>query len=166
MKHNTPIAEQLNRSIDDLSPELEQQLNARVNLAKSGTRTSSNRRLSYALAPLALVVTIWSSMGENSDLTAEQQGIYDDLEYLIAQDELDFLEDKGFDLEWVDVSNSFVATVPYWNGMDVNDINHVHLETTVDHDSHGWIEDFLHARGWKHDEERGSTLYHDFGGDE
>ena len=82
------------------------------------------------------------------------------------QDELDFLEDKGFDLEWVDVSNSFVATVPYWNGMDVNDITHVHLETTVDHDSHGWIEDFLHARGWKHDEERGSTLYHDFGGDE
>ena len=83
------------------------------------------------------------------------------------QDELDFLEDKGFDLEWVDVSNSFVATVPYWNGMDVNDINHVHLETTVDHDSHGWIEDFLHARGWKHDEERGSNHYHDiYGGDE
>ena len=91
MKHNTPIAEQLNRSIDHLSPELEQQLNARVNLAKSGTHTNNYRRLSYALAPLALVVTIWFSMGENSGLTAEQHEIYDDLEYLIAQDELDFL---------------------------------------------------------------------------
>ena len=74
------------------------------------------------------------------------------------QEELVFLEEKGFDLKWVDIEVSFVATVPYWNGIDVNDLTHVRLETTVDQDSHGWIEDFLHARGWKHDAEEGSTL--------
>ena len=69
------------------------------------------------------------------------------------QEELNFLEDKGFDLEWVSVDEPFAPANPYWESTGVNPLTHAHIETTVDGDSHYCIEDFLHARGWKHDEE-------------
>ena len=99
MSHDNHLKNQLDRSVDQLSPELEQQLAARISLAKSQSRRS-NRRIGYALAPVALAVTVWFGIMNESGLTQEEQNLYDDLEYLIAQDELGFLEEMDVS-DWI-----------------------------------------------------------------
>ena len=99
MTQENQLKEQLDRSCDLMDSQIEQKLNARVNLAKSESRRSSFR-LSYALAPLALIITVWFGVVDHNPLSDEELAIYDDLELLIAEDELTFLDDMDVS-DWV-----------------------------------------------------------------
>ena len=92
MTYDTHLKQQLDHSCDLLSPELQQKLHARTNLAKSQARAKKTR-FSYALAPIALVLTLWFSIMQEQGLSDEEQALYDDIELLLVQDELGFLED-------------------------------------------------------------------------
>lgn len=99
MTQDNQLKHQLDRSCDLIDPMLEQQLNARVNLAKTHSRRNPFR-LSYALAPLALVITVWFGVFNNNSLSEEEMAIYDDLELLIAEDELEFLDNMDVS-DWI-----------------------------------------------------------------
>lgn len=99
MSHDDHLKQQLDRSINTMTSQVEQQLLSRVSIAKSQAK-HSNRKLGYALAPVAVVLTIWFSAMTNTGLSQEEQLFYDDLEYLISEDELGFLEDMDIS-DWI-----------------------------------------------------------------
>ena len=101
MTQENQLKQQLDRSCDLMYPVLEQQIKARVNLAQNESKLTSFR-LSYALAPLALLITVWFGVIDHNQLSEEELALYEDLELLIAEDELGFLEDmdvSDWDLE-------------------------------------------------------------------
>ena len=100
------LKDELDRSCDLIDSQLQQKLNARVNLAKSESKRPPFR-LAYALAPLALVITVWFNSYNDPGLTEDEIALYDDLELIIAEGELDFLDS-------MDVSD-WIAEVPETN---------------------------------------------------
>lgn len=91
-EHTTDIKPHLDRSVDMLKPEIEQQLNARRNMVMHQTHQRSFK-LSYALAPLALVFALWFSIMPEPGLTADEEALYEDIELLIVEGDLEFLDE-------------------------------------------------------------------------
>ena len=99
MTEGSQLKRQLDRSCDLIEPRLEQQLKARVNLAQSQSQRRAYR-FGYAVAPLALFAAVWFGVADYNSLSDEELAIYDDLELLIAEDELDFLHNMDVS-DWV-----------------------------------------------------------------
>ena len=89
MSKQDTINKALDKSCEQIRPEIEQQLNARRNLVMKN-RHNRGFRLSYALAPLALVALVWFNLPK-PELSIEEQALYEDLELLIMEDDLEFL---------------------------------------------------------------------------
>ena len=99
-EQTTDIKPHLDRSVDMLKPEIEQKLNARRNIVMQ----QSHRRgfkLSYTLAPLALIFALWFGIMPEPGLTADEEALYEDIELLIVEGDLEFLDE-------MDVSNWLV----------------------------------------------------------
>ena len=106
MTHKDLLKETLDQSCDDLSPTIEQQLNARRNLAQRQQPRRSWLKYAVTAMPLALILTLWVQLPE-TELSQEQTAFYDDIDYLLEQEEMDFLADMDvYDwLEEVDDAN-------------------------------------------------------------
>lgn len=89
---NLNIKETLDQSCDDLSPTIEQQLNARRNLAQRGPQSRSWFKYAATAIPVALVLTLWVQLPQQG-LTEEETAFYNDIDYLLEQEEVDFLAD-------------------------------------------------------------------------
>ncbi len=91
MTEDKQIKQQLDRSCNMIDPKLEQRIASRVSLAKSG-RSNSRKQWTYAFASVALVASLSIGLTNYQSLSEEEVAMYEDLELLIAEDELDFLE--------------------------------------------------------------------------
>jgi DNA replication initiation complex subunit (GINS family) len=98
MSKHDPIKSALEQSCEQLAPEIEQKLNARRNLAISQSNRRSFR-LAYALAPVALVALVWFNYPQQQ-LTQEEQALYEDIELLIMEDDLQFLDEMDLS-DWL-----------------------------------------------------------------
>ena len=100
MNNQDQLNDHLDRSCELINTKLEQQLNARMSLAKSRSK-NSRFLVGYALAPLALVVTLWLNTINDPELSEEDIQLYEDLELIIAEGELDFLDTMDVS-DWLD----------------------------------------------------------------
>lgn len=94
------IKEHLQQSCDQLSPQLQQQLNARRNLAQRGRSQRRLWQIGTAIAPVLLLASLWVNVPEQQ-LSAEDEALYDDMALLIEAEELDFLEQLDV-TDWVE----------------------------------------------------------------
>ena len=95
--NNINIKNTLEQSCDDLKPTIEQQLNARRNLALREPTRRSWLKFAMTAVPLTLVFALWIQYPEQH-LSQEQAAFYNDIDYLLEEEEMDFLAD-------MDVSN-------------------------------------------------------------
>ena len=86
------LKETLDASCDELSPTIEQQLNARRNLAQRSQGMRPWMKFAMTSLPLALVVSLWIQFPQQG-LSQEQTAFYEDIDYLLEEEEMDFLAD-------------------------------------------------------------------------
>ena len=90
--NNLNIKNTLEQSCDELNPTIEQQLNARRNLAMSEPVRRPWLKFAMTAVPLALVFGLWIQYPEQQ-LSHEQTAFYNDIDYLLEEEEIDFLAD-------------------------------------------------------------------------
>jgi len=99
-----PNQQNINNLLDDsceqLSPSIQQKLNSRRNLAKRPRKTSWFPKVGFALAPLALLVAVWVQQPV-SNLSGDQAALYDDIDLLLIEDQLEFLDEMDLS-SWLD----------------------------------------------------------------